>query len=289
MSTDRDVERIVRSWMDEGVTALPDRVLDLVLDQIPATPQRRAGWLARRLPPMNNMFRLGIAAAVVVVAAILGFTYLNNQVGTDTPTPTVIPSPTATQVTVNPIPAFGVQDGLEPGRYSLHIPDSTVSAVITVGPGWESGGWYIMNPPRFTKQVSFWVVGNVYQDPCVSGSLPNPPIGPTVDDLVAALDAQANTDMSPVVEMEVGGYPAKVVTMAKAEDVACDRNPLPYFATVLGLPGRDIDGPAGRDTVWIVDVDGHRIVIASSQGDPLDSDASTTILEVIDSVEFIVP
>ena len=51
MSTDRDVERIVRSWMDEGVTALPDRVLDAVLDQLPATPQRRAGWLARRFPP----------------------------------------------------------------------------------------------------------------------------------------------------------------------------------------------------------------------------------------------
>ena len=63
MSTDRDVERIVRSWMDEGVTQLPDRVLDLVLDQIPATPQRRAGWLARRFPPMNTYARLGLIAA----------------------------------------------------------------------------------------------------------------------------------------------------------------------------------------------------------------------------------
>ena len=37
MSTDRDVTRIVRSWLEEGVTALPDRVLDAVLDQVPAT------------------------------------------------------------------------------------------------------------------------------------------------------------------------------------------------------------------------------------------------------------
>ena len=28
MSSDRDTTRIVRSWLDEGVTALPDRVLD---------------------------------------------------------------------------------------------------------------------------------------------------------------------------------------------------------------------------------------------------------------------
>ncbi len=37
MSTERDVNRIVRSWMDEGVTALPEHVLDAVLDQVPAT------------------------------------------------------------------------------------------------------------------------------------------------------------------------------------------------------------------------------------------------------------
>jgi hypothetical protein len=38
MSSDRDVTRTVRSWLEDGATALPDRVLDAVLDQIPATP-----------------------------------------------------------------------------------------------------------------------------------------------------------------------------------------------------------------------------------------------------------
>ena len=50
MSTERDINRIVRSWMEEGVTALPDRVLDAVLDQIPATPSAGPGWPARRFP-----------------------------------------------------------------------------------------------------------------------------------------------------------------------------------------------------------------------------------------------
>ena len=54
MSTDRDVTRIVRSWLEEGATALPDRVLDTVLDQLPATPQRRAWWPAWRFREMNN-------------------------------------------------------------------------------------------------------------------------------------------------------------------------------------------------------------------------------------------
>ena len=71
MSTERDVTRIVRSWLEEGVTALPDRVLDAVLDQVPATHQRRAWWPARRLREMNTPLRIAVAAvAVVAVAAI---------------------------------------------------------------------------------------------------------------------------------------------------------------------------------------------------------------------------
>ena len=54
MSTDRDTTRIVRSWLDEGATALPDRVLDAVLDQVPATSQRRPLWPAWRFREMNN-------------------------------------------------------------------------------------------------------------------------------------------------------------------------------------------------------------------------------------------
>ena len=65
MSTDRDTTRIVRSWLEEGVTALPDRVLDAVLDQIPATSQRRAWWPARRFRDMNTPFKLAMAAAAV--------------------------------------------------------------------------------------------------------------------------------------------------------------------------------------------------------------------------------
>ena len=65
MSTDREVTRIVRSWLEEGATALPDRVLDAVLDQVPATPQRRSLWPARRSTEMSNIYKVLIAAAAV--------------------------------------------------------------------------------------------------------------------------------------------------------------------------------------------------------------------------------
>ncbi len=61
MSADRDADRIVRSWLEEGVTTLPDRVLDAVLDQVPATPQRRfTWWPARRLHHMNSIVKFGV-------------------------------------------------------------------------------------------------------------------------------------------------------------------------------------------------------------------------------------
>ncbi len=71
MSTERDVNRIVRSWMDEGVTALPDHVLDAVLDQVPATPQRRSWWLARRDFHMNKFVAMGLGVAAAVVAFLI--------------------------------------------------------------------------------------------------------------------------------------------------------------------------------------------------------------------------
>jgi len=58
--------------MDEGATQLPDRVLDVVLNQIPTIPQRRASWLGLRFPPMNAYARLGLIAAAALAVVILG-------------------------------------------------------------------------------------------------------------------------------------------------------------------------------------------------------------------------
>ena len=96
MSTDRDTTRIVRSWLEEGVTALPDRVLDAVLDQLPATSQRRPWWPARRFREMNNALKLAIAAAAVVVVALVGINLMpgSGVIGGPGPSPTPNPTPT---------------------------------------------------------------------------------------------------------------------------------------------------------------------------------------------------
>lgn len=93
MSTDRETTRVVRSWLDEGVTKLPDRVLDAVLDQVPATPQRRSGWSAWRSYRMSSYLKIAAAAAAVIILAVAGYQLLprNGGIGGQ---PTAPPSPT---------------------------------------------------------------------------------------------------------------------------------------------------------------------------------------------------
>ena len=91
MSTDRDVTRIVRSWLEDGVTALPDRVLDNVLDQLSTTPQRRS-W-ARRFSYMTTYVKFALVAAAVLVVAVVGYNFLPGRGGVGAPTASPSPSP----------------------------------------------------------------------------------------------------------------------------------------------------------------------------------------------------
>ena len=100
MSTDNDVARSLRSWMKENRHEDADRVLDVVFDQIPATPQRRAGWLAQRFFEMNSFARIGAVAAAAVAIVIIGIALAtrNNDVG---PAPSVSPSSNASLAPVS--------------------------------------------------------------------------------------------------------------------------------------------------------------------------------------------
>ena len=94
MTTNQEMERIVRSWLEPGLTTLTDDVLDPVLDQLPATPQRRR-WSARRIAHMSAFAKFAMAAAAVVVVAIVGYNLLGpsgaSQVG-GVPSPSAAPS-----------------------------------------------------------------------------------------------------------------------------------------------------------------------------------------------------
>jgi hypothetical protein len=122
MSADRDITHVVRSWLEEGVTALPDRVLDVVLDQLPATPQRQPLWRAWRPSVMSSMVRVAIVAAAAVIVAVFGWTVLQTGGGRGGPPPSSSPTPTP-QLTLLPAPSGPVDIlGLPPEGATVSDP-----------------------------------------------------------------------------------------------------------------------------------------------------------------------
>ena len=137
MSTDRDATRIVRSWLQTDDNESADRVLDAVLDQLDTTPQRRPRWVAWRFSDMNTYAKVALATAAVVVAALLGYSYLvARNVGGPSlvpsePTPTPVPTPSST-----PVPTLEMGAGaLNAGSYRITDVEP-FSITITVPAGW---------------------------------------------------------------------------------------------------------------------------------------------------------
>jgi hypothetical protein len=104
VSANRDVDRIVRSWLHEDAHEDATRILDAILDEIDTTPQRRALWPVRRFLAMNNAMRFGVAAVAVIVIALIGFNlYQGSSLGSS---PSASPRASTTPVPApTPVPA----------------------------------------------------------------------------------------------------------------------------------------------------------------------------------------
>ena len=105
-TSDRIVDPVLRSWLHEDRHEDVSRVAGTVLDLLDTTPQRRSPWWpARRFPVLNKFVYIGLSAAVVVVALVIGTRVLgpstSGGVGSATSAaPTASPTPT-------PIPIGG--------------------------------------------------------------------------------------------------------------------------------------------------------------------------------------
>src|SRR5687767_10358200 len=119
-TTDRDVDRAIRSWLHADRHEDASRVAGAVLDQIEATPWRRATWWpARRTPVMNKIIGLGVAAAAMVLALFIGAQLLGSP-GAGVGGPGVEPTLTSTvEPTPAPTPAPSAAGGVPEGPFTI--------------------------------------------------------------------------------------------------------------------------------------------------------------------------
>jgi hypothetical protein len=301
MTTERETLHAIGLWLEEGRTRLPDRVLDAVLDQLPATPQRRPSRPSRRIPHMSALAKFEIAAAAVLVA-IVGLFVLRgsgaSEVGNAPPAAVVSPSPSKVPSTGLPVaPDHGP---IDPGRYEVPLPTGGLMTFV-VPEGWTA------NAPRMIKNVNTptevvlagylpggrYEVTDVYADACRSdGTLE--PVGATVDDLVAALDAQEGTD---VVTTSFSAESAVGRRIEIRETPGLDRSacrygstgPLQIWANEIGASWFTL-APGGY---WVVayafDVDGSRVVLAATFGPEATDEDVAEVDAILASLEFTSP
>ncbi len=290
MSTDRDVNRIVRSWLEEGVTALPDRVLDTVLDQLPATPQRRAWMPARRLSDMNAFTKLALAAAAVVALAVAGLYLLPRQGGVGTsPTPSPVPSPTPTPIA---LPASGP---LQPGTYTIDDRKFTQAThfIFTVPAGWTNTDPFIVKEGGQPGEVGLttWVVSHVYSDSCqhTTDTLVN--VGTSPDKLVSTLVALKNRVVSQPTDVTIGGFPAKRLELslpAGLDMSTCT------FGAIKNWPDTGPDesgglccgGPGFVDVVYVININGKPLAVVARHLPGSSPQDLAELQSIVDSIQI---
>ena len=247
----------------EGSTPLPDDVRDVIRAQLPSIHQRPAWWPVPRFPEMNNVMKLSLAAAAVVVAALLGYNYLvapnigGPSLGDATPSPTANPTP---------MPALNGQDPLPPGRYQVDTA-LPMDVTIEVPEGWSAGGAWVAIGPKGNDlpdgmAIRFYAGENLnlYSDPLLpSDGLLDPPVGPSADELVAAMVGHPDWDVTGTSPITLDGYAGQVVHVTLPEGTS---EATPFYLFVDRFEGQVYGWAAGQlFDVYVVDVAGGRLVI----------------------------
>jgi hypothetical protein len=284
MSAERDVPRIVRSWLREEERDSADRVLEIVLSRLDSTPQRRSWWPARRSIQMNRLYQAALAVAAVLIVAVVGYNLLPGR-GPSAGASPASPSPATTlgSTAAPSVPEVPPSGEIPTGRYAWSWPGGRL--VTRIAPGWTSiqGGAALARYGGTQAEVTFdtWFPGSrnefsqVYTDACGrDGYLAA--VGPTVTDLITALDEQLSTDAVPFGRgggpsthfVTASGIPVDFIELVASEGLDINSCRVPAFQ-IFADPAETgflalREGFSAK--VWVLDVDGERIVFSSVVG-----------------------
>jgi hypothetical protein len=286
MNRTADLDLVLREYLADDGGSARDYVLDVVADRISHQPQRRA-WRLHGRPIMTTQIKLIAAAAAAVVLAVAGWNLLprtGSIGGPPTAPPSVAPSPSAT---ARPSPTLGsgaLPSGkLAAGHYTLTppidaLPGLTVAADIPADwRGYPEIPALTAPSDSESRQVGgligFMPGEGLFSDPChwnVDGTgstdqSGDVEIGPSVDDLVAALQANTSYTASEPRPITIGGFEGKVVDLQlPGDDVlsTCDGDPAQQgdHKFIVLTKGFWSQGPDSRWRLFILDVNGTRLV-----------------------------
>ena len=275
----------LESYLDEfeGDTPLPDATRDAIRAELPSIHQRPAWWPGWRFPDMNSFAKLSLAAAVVVVAAVLGFNTLvapnigDRGLDDPSPTPTATPQPLG-DASLEPGPAIATGFGAS----------ESVTFRFTVPEGWTGFAGVGVLPATGTEApdgmgIIFGEANDgLFRDPCQWAASEPEVVGQTVDDLASALAEQAAYEASSPVDVSLGGYSGKRVDLRLPSDVeSCDNAEFyPWVGSIYA------QGPDNIWHVWILDVEGDRMVIIATEFPATSAQDQAEQQAIVDSISI---
>jgi hypothetical protein len=195
-------------------------------------------------------------------------------------TPQAMPS--GTQVLKAGTYAFAFPEFDAPGKPFPH-------AVITVPNGWMIEGGFALtshvDTPRHLA-VTIWNVVDVYTNGCHwLGPMIHP--GPTVDALAAVLAARPLRNATAPVSVSFGGYNGKYLEWSVPIDIQfsdCDGGKFKSWTDAEG--DRYQQGPGQVDRLWILDVEGHRLLIDATYMPGTTEQDRAELAKVVNSIAF---
>ena len=299
MSTRPDPDLVIASWLsDEARDGASDRLLAATRRQLESTNQRRPWWPAWRFNQMNTALRVAVAAGAIAVVAFAGLNLIPRQGGVGAPSPSPSPAPSPAQLRSGPLTA---------GTYVTRPFSDATRVTLTVPDGWQGFDTSGVLPTKVSTGppdgmgLSFMQVRGLHSDPC-HGTTADVPVGPSVADLVTALEQQTAYETSTPIPTTLSGFSGQLIDVLMPTDVD--------FATCTngGVGGREVapgsggffiweaihpgdtniyaQGPGDRFHLRILDVAGSRVVVMT-QDFPGTSEANRAELQaIVDSIRI---
>jgi hypothetical protein len=159
---------------------------------------------------------------------------------------------------------------------------------VTLPSGWSSYDGFGVN--NGVVSVSFWDVNKVYPTPCKWQSKRMIDPGATVDGLASALARQPLRNATTPTNAVLAGVRGKYLRLSVPRHInfaQCDRG---YFETWTGLgwaSDRWEQGPGQVDRVWILNVDGQRLVVDANYLPSATATDRAQLDRVVHSIRFL--
>ena len=250
---------------------------------------------------MTSISKKAAVAVAIVLLSVVGLAIAFRPGGSNVAgpgaSPPATPNPTPSPTPI-PSPALMPDGSLAAGDYVLQFPDNTVTAIVTAPKGWTGYASFGLGKDGLVGEVSEigLVTGaptGLYPDPChwkpgTDKSKNAVLVGPTVDDLVAAIVGSPHLAAGKPAAITVDGYVGKQIEVRLPSDVdfsTCDDGYWYPFATDAQMIRAQ--GPGNIWNMLVLDVAGSRIVVMDEHFDGTPAAAKAETQAILDSVQIV--